>query len=149
MSLLCVKFVPITGTAKGIVLTHNSRCVLVRHWEKHWSRWQVDPKNFNKIQTKKKKFKIPDNESNYSQPLQSSGPASMETQWVRATTHEVFKTLNDLNPSFIRSTLSFSRYVSQKEYVHVLCSFPKYSKVWKQKLKVTWGAHMKLIAWKN
>ena len=40
----------------------------------------MDPKNFNKIQTKKKKFKIPDNESNYSQPLQSSGPASMETQ---------------------------------------------------------------------
>ena len=45
-----------------------------------------------------------------------------------------------------RNISSFSKSNPQK--IQSLCSFLKYNKVWKQKLKVKWGTRKKLIAWK-
>ena len=43
-----------------------------------------------------------DNSSNFTALLQSSGSVSMETQRLRAITYQVFRTLNDLNPNFMK-----------------------------------------------
>ena len=43
-----------------------------------------------------------DHSSNSSELLQSSESASMETQRLRSRAYEVFKTLNDLNPNFMK-----------------------------------------------
>ena len=58
----------------------------------------------------------------------------METQQWRTITYKGFGILNDLNPNFMeRNVLSFSKYNSQKR--QSLCSFPKHSNGWKQKLR--------------
>ena len=72
----------------------------------------------------------------------------MGTQRLRAIAYEIFKTLNDLNLNF--TTKIFHRFLNltyRKDnlYVHSQSTI-KFGK--KQNLKVTWGTHMKLIAWK-
>lgn len=56
-----VKCVPVTSTAKGIVMGHNSRCLLVMNGNQRWRRWSVNPKHFkeNRITVEKNKKKAP------------------------------------------------------------------------------------------
>ena len=60
--------------------------------------------------------------------------------------YEVFKNLNDLNPNFMKEIYYLSPYLTPRRSLR---SFQKHINVWKQKLKVTWGTHMKLIALKK
>ena len=48
---------PATGIDKGIIMDQNSICLLVRYGDHYWSRWSMDSKHLNKIETKYKKFK--------------------------------------------------------------------------------------------
>lgn len=55
----------------------------------------------------------------------------METQWLGFVDYEVFKTVNDLNPNFIRTLYRSPNFSHEQDNLYVLCSLPKYSKVWK------------------
>ena len=54
----------------------------------------------------------------YSELLQRSGSLSAKVQLLRSIAYEVFRTLNDLNPKFM------------KEIFNRICSLPKATKNW-------------------
>ena len=62
---------------------------------------------------------IDDNSSNFTVLLKSSG--SMKTQRLRAITYKVFRTLNDLNPNFMKEIFYCSPKQAHRKgnlYVH-------------------------------
>ena len=71
----------------------------------------------------------------------------METQRLHAIAYEVFRTLNGLNPNFMKDT--FYRSSNLTHRIGNLCLFPKHYKVLKQKLMVIRGTHMELNAGKH
>ena len=79
------------STAKGNLMTQINRFLLVRHWEHHWYRWLVDPKDFkwnrNKIENIQERCFLTGlngYSSNYLELVQSYRSISMETQKLRA-----------------------------------------------------------------
>ena len=109
-----VRYAPVTGTAKRIVMAHKNRYLLLIKTFFCWSDMNTitDPgyqwirKILNKIDKKtQEKFILTvtnDYSSNYPEQIQNSRSVSMETQRLRGIAYEAFKTLNDLNPNFMK-----------------------------------------------
>lgn len=107
----------------GIVIAHNNRCLFVKHGDHRWSRWSVDQLkwkwNRNKILKNIKErcllVVLNDYLSNYSKLPQSSASVLMETQLLCGTDYEVLRTLNDLNPNFIKEKFYRSPNLTHKK----------------------------------
>lgn len=83
IKLLGIKCVPVTGIARGIVIAHNNKCLLVRYGDYYWSRWSINQKHFrynrNKIQKIQERCLLDvfnDYSNNHWELLQSSGSVS-------------------------------------------------------------------------
>ena len=87
--------------------------------------WQFSSKEFQnkveKIHERSRKFLLNDHLSSYVDLLEKSTSVSMETKRLRTMVYEIFKTLNNLNPVFVKDILHYSPNVTHKKrnlYIH-------------------------------
>ena len=69
-----------------------------------------------KIQERCLRLVLNDYTSNYEELLQKSGNTTMEIRRLRTLAIEIFKTLNNINPSFMKDIFYQSPYASHKEH---------------------------------
>ena len=87
--------------------------------------WQFSSKEFQnkveKIHERSRKFLLNDHLSSYVDLLEKSASVSMETKRLRTMVYEIFKTLNNLNPVFMKDIFHYSPNVTRKKhnlYIH-------------------------------
>ena len=87
--------------------------------------WQFSSKEFQnkveKIHERSRKFLLNDHLSSYVDLLEKSISVSMETKRLRTMVYEIFKTLNNLNPVFMKDIFHYSPNVTHKKhnlYIH-------------------------------
>ena len=74
-----------------------------------------------KIHERSVKFLLNDYLSSYAELLEKSSSVSMETKRFRMMVCEIFKTLNNLNPVFMKDVFHYSQNVTHKKhnlYIH-------------------------------
>ena len=74
-----------------------------------------------KIHEKSQKFLSNNYLSSYAELLEKSSLVSMETKRLRMMVYEIFKTLNNLNPVFMKDIFHYSPNVTHKKhnlYIH-------------------------------
>ena len=62
------------------------------------------------------KFLLNDYLSSYAERLEKSASVSMETKRIRTMVYEIFKTLNNLNPVFMKDIFHYSPNVTHKKH---------------------------------
>ena len=75
-----------------------------------------------KIHERSLKFLLNDYLSSYAELLVTSTSVSMETKRLRTMVYEIFKTLNNLNPVFMKNIFHYSPNVTHKKhnlYIHI------------------------------
>ena len=82
--------------------------------------WHFCPKSsqnkIEKIHYRCLKMLTNDYHSDYKALLKSTGKPTMETRRIRVLATEIFKTLNNLNPSFMKDIFHFSPYNTHKKH---------------------------------
>ena len=82
--------------------------------------WHFCPKSsqnkIEKIHYRCLKMLTNDYHSNYKALLELTGKPTMETRRIRVLATEIFKTLNNLNPSFMKDIFHFSPYNTHKKH---------------------------------
>ena len=89
---------------------------LIWHFSSKKSQNKVE-----KIHERSLKFLLNDYLSNYAELLEKSTSVSMETKRLRTMVYEIFKTLNNLNPVFMKDIFHYSPNVTHKKhnlYIH-------------------------------
>ena len=89
---------------------------LIWHFSSKKSQNKVE-----KIHERSLKFLSNDYLSSYAELLEKSTSVSMETKRLRAMVHEIFKTLNNLNPVFMKGIFHYSPNLTHKKhnlYIH-------------------------------
>ena len=67
--------------------------------------------------------------SSYAKLLEKCTSVSMETKRLRTMVYEIFKTLNNLNPVFMKDIFHYSPNVTRKK-AYSIHPYSKYNKVW-------------------
>ena len=94
----------------------NHGC-LIWHFSSKKSQNKVE-----KIHERSLKFLSNDYLSSYAELLEKSTSVSMETKRLRTMVYEIFKTLNNLNPVFMKDIFHYSPNVTHKKhnlYIHI------------------------------
>ena len=89
---------------------------LIWHFSSKKSQNKVE-----KIHERSLKFLPNDYLSSYAELLEKSTSVSMETKRLRTMVYEIFKTLNNLNPVFMKDIFHYSPNVTRKKhnlYIH-------------------------------
>ena len=89
---------------------------LIWHFSSKKSQNKVE-----KIHERSLKFLLNDYLSSYAELLEKSTSVSMETKRLRTMVYEIFKTLNNLNPVFMKDIFHYSPNVTRKKhnlYIH-------------------------------
>ena len=89
---------------------------LIWHFSSKKSQNKVE-----KIHERSLKFLSNDYLSSYAELLEKSTSVSMETKRLRTMVYEIFKTLNNLNPVFMKDIFHYSPNVTRKKhnlYIH-------------------------------
>ena len=81
-------------------------------------------RKIEKIQERCLQMMLDDYESNYDALLHKSGKSTLEVKRLRTLAIEVFKTLNNKNPSSMKEIFHWSPYVNHKNRIY-LCKFIK------------------------
>ena len=68
-------------------------------------------KKIEKIQERTLRILYNDSTSDYNQLLNKSSKASMEVKFLRKLALEIFKTLNNLNPEYMKEVLHIDRLI--------------------------------------
>ena len=69
-----------------------------------------------------------DFDSDYKLLLEKTKTPIMETKRIRTIALEIFKTLNDLNPNFMKDIFNFSPHFTHKK--QYFCTSSQYSNAW-------------------
>ena len=109
-------------------------CCLIWHFSSKKSQNKVE-----KIHERSLKFLSNDYLSSYAELLEKSTSVSMETKRLRTMVYEIFKTLNNLNPVFMKDIFHYSPNVTHEKhnlYIHTQNT---------TKFKGFWCKHMEHI----
>ena len=85
------------GIMNSFILSNFNYCPLVWHFSSCESIRKIE-----KIHKRCLRMKLNDYESNYETLLRNSNKSTMEIQRLRTLTVEIFKTLNEINPPYMK-----------------------------------------------
>lgn len=88
-------------------------CPLVWHFCSKFSRNKIE-----NIQKRALRFLLNDYDSDYNILLQKSNKCAMEIRRIRTLALETFKTINDLNPSFMKNLFNTRKHSKKRENKH-------------------------------
>ena len=117
------------------IYSNFNYCPLVWHFST-----QKSVKKIEKIQERCLRLLLNDYAGNYEEMLKNSGKPTMEVRRLRILATEIFKTLNGLNPVFMRDIFHFSPHLTHKKY-NLYVHNRKTSKYGDKSLRVL-GAHI-------
>ncbi len=81
----------------------------------------ANTRNMEKIQKRALRFLTDDTESNYSQLLEKTNISSLSLQRMRCVSIEVFKCLNQINPSFMSNMFEVKKSMYNLRKSRMLC----------------------------
>ena len=111
---------------------------LIWHFSSKKSQNKVE-----KIHERSLKCLLNDYLSNYADLLEKSTSVSIETKRLRTMVYEIFKTLNNLNPVFVKDIFHYSPNVTHKKhnlYIHIQ-NTTKFGNKSLRALVQTYGTH--------
>ena len=112
---------------------------LIWHFSSKKSQNKVE-----KIHERSLKFLSNDYLSSYAELLEKSTSVSMETKRLRTIVYEIFKTLNNLNPAFMKDIFHYSSNVTHKKHnLHIHSQ--NITKFGNKSFKGFWCKHMEHI----